>query len=53
MVFDKTLFISTYTLICLRIRETSFLDDGQDSRDLGPLHAIVVLLVTPQAPLYL
>jgi len=29
MVVNKTLFIGTFTITYLRIRETSFLDDGQ------------------------
>jgi len=50
MVVSKTLFIGTFTIICLRIREMSFLDDGYDSSGtLGPF-CLRSSLVTPQAP---
>jgi len=46
MVVCKTLFIGTFTLTWLRIRETSFLDDGHDSSGtLGPFHAVAAPLL--------
>jgi len=46
MVVYKTLFIGTFTITCLRIRETSFLDDGHDSSGaLGPFPAVATPLL--------
>jgi len=46
MVVNETLFISTFTITCLGIRETSFLDDGHDSREgLVPFHAVAAPLL--------
>jgi len=46
MVVCKTLFIGTFTITCLRIRETSFLDDGHDSSEvLGPFPAFAAPLL--------